>query len=251
MPRILIPQLGPDPGDPFPDPGEVQHPDGLLAWGGDLSSTRLLNAYRQGIFPWFDDESEILWWSPEPRAVLIPDGWHLPRRLRRTLRQGRFRVTLDQHFDAVIAGCAEARRDARGETGGTWITSDMKRAYIRLHQQGLAHSVEIHDLEERLIGGLYGVALGRIFFAESKFHRARDASKIALAVLMRILEKQGFLLADCQLWNPHLETLGVRLLSGEQFRQVLAFGMATESGDEGVPDSCWPDRLDFDQLECW
>lgn len=246
MPRITIPQLGIDPGSAFPDPARIEHPDGLLAWGGDLSPTRLINAYRRGIFPWFDDESEILWWSPEPRAVLIPAGWHPPRRLRRTLRQGRFQVHLDANFEAVIDGCAAARTNRQGEAGGTWITADMKRAYTRLHRLGHAHSVEIHDLEGELIGGLYGVALGRVFFAESKFHRARDASKIALAVLMRILESEGFLLADCQLWNPHLETLGVRLLSGMQFRQVLAFGIPPDT-----TDSAWPDCLDPDLFRSW
>ncbi len=242
MPRITIPLLDPDPTSPFPDPARVEHPDGLLAWGGDLSPERLITAYRQGIFPWFDDTSEILWWSPEPRAVLIPGGWHLPRRLRRTLRQGAFSITLDQCFEDVIDGCAETRADQ----AGTWITADMRAAYIELHRRGIAHSVEVHDLQDKLIGGLYGVALGRIFFAESKFHRARDASKIALAVLMRILETRGFLLADCQIWNPHLETMGVRLLSGKQFRQVLAAGI-----EAGSIASRWPAALDSSSLTDW
>lgn len=246
MPRITIPQLGIDPDSPFPDPSRIQHPDGLLAWGGDLSPRRLIHAYRLGIFPWFDDESEILWWSPEPRAVMIPGGWHLPRRLRRTLRQGQFQVTLDENFKAVIEGCAATRTGRTGEPSGTWITADMKRAYIRLHQLGHAHSVEIHDPEGRLTGGLYGVALGRVFFAESKFHRARDASKIALAVLMRVLETRGFLLADCQLWNPHLETLGVRLLSGEQFRRVLRAGI-----EPGIDQSAWPEQVEPDLFTVW
>jgi leucyl/phenylalanyl-tRNA--protein transferase len=246
MPRNAIPQLDPDPRAGFPDPACIEHPDGLLAWGGDLSPTRLINAYRRGIFPWFSDDSEILWWSPEPRAVMIPHGWHLSRRLRRTLRQGAYRITLDRHFAAVIDGCASAPRGGEDEPGGTWITRDMNRAYRRLHAMGLAHSVEVHCPAGELIGGLYGVALGRIFFAESKFHRARDASKIALAVLMRILENEDFLLADCQLWNPHLETLGVRLLSGEQFREVLAAGIAADS-----LESNWPANPDLDQLKAW
>jgi len=246
MPRITIPQLGADPQSPFPDPARMQHPEGLLAWGGDLRPARLINAYRLGIFPWFDDDSEILWWSPEPRAVMIPNGWHLPRRLRRTLRQGEFEVRLDTNFEATINGCAAARSNRQAEAGGTWITADMKRAYIKMHRLGHAHSIEIYDLSGDLIGGLYGVAVGRIFFAESKFHRARDASKIALAVLMRILETEDFLLADCQLWNPHLETLGVRLLTGEQFRQVLAAGIPADT-----MDSAWPVEFDRNHLRGW
>ncbi|MEN1729426.1 MAG: leucyl/phenylalanyl-tRNA--protein transferase, partial [Pseudomonadota bacterium] len=167
MPQILIPQLGDAPSSPFPDPARVEHPDGLLAWGGDLSPERLINAYRQGIFPWFEEGSEILWWSPEPRAVMIPDGWQPPKRLRRTLRQGRFRVSLDQRFEQVVQGCAASRADQTG----TWITPVMRQVYGELHRLGIAHSVEILNKEGALIGGLYGLALGRIFFAESKFHR--------------------------------------------------------------------------------
>jgi len=246
MPRIAIPQLDPDPRSSFPDPARAEHPDGLLAWGGDLSPTRLVNAYRSGIFPWFNDSSEILWWSPEPRAVMIPNGWHLPRRLRRTLRQGAYRISVNDRFSEVIDGCAAERDRPQDEAGGTWITSDMKAAYRRLHGMGLAHSVEVLSPEGELIGGLYGVALGRIFFAESKFHRARDASKIALAVLMRILETEDFLLADCQLWNPHLETLGVRLLSFEQFRQVLKAGI-----EVGSTESNWPRAPNEARLKAW
>jgi len=262
MPQITIPQLGPSPDSPFPDPARLEHPDGLLAWGGDLSPTRLIGAYRNGIFPWFDDATEILWWSPEPRAVLIPGGWHLPKRLKRTLRQARYAVTLDQDFEGVIDGCAESRSKqsadesktdqgeddnaSQGADASTWITPDMRRAYIELHQMGIAHSIEIHSLDGDLIGGLYGVALGQIFFAESKFHRARDASKIALAMLMRLLEMHGFLIADCQLWNPHLETLGVRLLSGEQFRHVLRAGI-----EPGSISSAWPTEMPEDALKRW
>lgn len=217
MKSIPLPELGRDPDSPFPDPLLFARAEGLLAFGGDLHPIRLLNAYRQGIFPWYESGSPILWWSPEPRAVLLPGRMHIPRRLRRTLRQGRFRVSADTDFAGVIRACA-APRDGQE---GTWITAGMQRAYRRLHAAGYAHSIEIRSTRGSLIGGLYGVALGRIFFAESKFHRRRDASKIALASLMRCLEAWDFRLCDCQLWNPHLETLGVRLLSGEQFHAMV------------------------------
>lgn len=242
MSGILIPQLGPEPDAPFPDPAACRHPDGLVAWGGDLSQTRLLNAYRLGIFPWYEHGSPILWWSPEPRAVMIPGGWHLPRRLARTLRQGDFRIRLDQAFDKVVAACAAPRRDQNG----TWITPAMQSAYLALHRAGHAHSLEVRSTEGELIGGLYGVALGKLFFAESKFHRRRDASKIALAVLMRCLETWDFLLADCQIWNPHLETMGVRLLDGTDFRAVVTEGIRRE--DLTGP---WSERLGQVNLSEW
>lgn len=216
-----VPQLGRPPDSPFPDPAACAREDGLLAWGGDLHPARLLNAYAQGIFPWYEAPGPILWWSPEPRAVMLPGAMHLSRRFRRTLRQGRFHVSADRAFDDVVAACAAPRR----EQDGTWITPQMRHAYSQLYSLGHAHSIEIRDEADELIGGLYGVAIGRIFFAESKFHRRRDASKIALAVLMRALSEWEFLLCDCQLWNPHLERLGVRMLSGELFRAALARGV--------------------------
>ncbi|NBB91568.1 MAG: leucyl/phenylalanyl-tRNA--protein transferase [Gammaproteobacteria bacterium] len=224
--RAPVPRLGEPPDSPFPDPSANPREDGLLAWGGDLHPARLLNAYAQGIFPWYEAPGPILWWSPEPRAVMLPDAMHLSRRLKRTLRQGRFGLSADRHFDEVVAACAAPRHDQ----DGTWITPEMARAYVRLHALGHAHSIEIHGGNGELVGGLYGVAIGRIFFAESKFHRQRDASKIALAVLMRALTQWGFLLCDCQLWNPHLERLGVRMLSGELFRAALARGVAESAG---------------------
>ncbi|QOC21143.1 leucyl/phenylalanyl-tRNA--protein transferase [Wenzhouxiangella sp. AB-CW3] len=238
---IPIPELGSAPDSPFPDPAACMHPEGLLAWGGDLHPTRLLNAYRQGIFPWYELDSPILWWSPEPRAVLFPGHMHLPRRLRRTLRQGRFRAQADTDFDEVIRACAQTRS---GQSG-TWITPQMEGAYRRLHRFGHAHSIEVF-MDDELAGGLYGVAIGRIFFAESKFHRRRDASKIALAVLMRALEHWDYLLADCQLWNPHLERLGVRLLAGEHFREVVAIGVEQESADDA-----WDPDLEGVNLIDW
>lgn len=219
MTRHYIPRLSPDPRSGFPDPSAISHPDGLLAWGGDLHPDRLLNAYRHGIFPWYGEDSPILWWSPEPRAVLLPGHLHVGRRLRRTLRQGKFRVTMDTDFAAVIDGCAAPRADE----AGTWITPEVRSAFVELHRAGHAHSVEVRAGED-LIGGLYGLGLGKIFFAESKFHRRRDASKVALVALLHALEQWEFLLADCQIWNPHLERLGVRLLEGDDFRAVLRKG---------------------------
>ena len=243
MNRISIPQLGQDPDSPFPDPADSPHPDGLLAWGGDLHPQRLLNAYRDGIFPWYEHGSPILWWSPEPRAVLIPGYQTHSRRLRRTLRQGRYEASLDGDFAAVMDACAAPR----SEQDGTWITPAMRSAYIELHRLGHAHSVEIYpDGGGELIGGLYGVAIGKVFFAESKFHRQRDASKIALCVLMRCLETWGFLVADCQIWNPHLERLGVDLLNGEQFRTILALGV-----DRKDVIGPWSNRLEGVNLRDW
>ncbi len=222
------PRLGDAADSAFPDPLANPREDGLLAWGGDLEPERLLNAYRRGIFPWYEAPGPILWWSPEPRAVMLPGGMHISRRLRRSLRQARFSVSADSFFEQVIEACAEAREPH----GGTWISAEMQSAYGRLYQLGHAHSIEILDEQATLIGGLYGVAIGRIFFAESKFHRRRDASKIALAVLMRALEEWGFLLCDCQLWNPHLERLGVSLLSGELFQAALARGIGEKAAVE-------------------
>ena len=221
-----VARLRDSPDSPFPDPAVNQREDGLLAWGGDLHPTRLLGAYSHGIFPWYEAPGPILWWSPEPRAVMLPGGMYLSKRLRRTLRQGRYRVEADRAFDEVVAACAEPRDDQ----DGTWITPEMRAAYGHLHTMGHAHSIEVRDTDgDALIGGLYGVAIGRIFFAESKFHRRRDASKIALAALMRALGEWEFMLCDCQLWNPHLERLGVRMLSGELFRAALARGVVEDA----------------------
>lgn len=210
--NLAVPLLHPAPDFRFPDPAACTHPEGLVAMGGDLERGRLLEAYRQGIFPWYEAGGPILWWSPNPRAVLQPDRFHLPKRLGRTLRQQRHQLTIDQDFDAVIRACADLRAGAEG----TWITPEMHRAYLDLHHAGFAHSVEIRH-QGQLSGGLYGVALGKVFFAESKFHVRRDASKLALAELMRLLADRGFTLCDCQLWNRHLQQFGVRLVERHRF----------------------------------
>ena len=209
------------PDSPFPDPASCDHPDGLVAVGGDLSRTRLLNAYRQGIFPWYEPGGPLMWWSPDPRAVLIPGHVHVSRRLKRTLRQARFSIAIDRDFEAVIDGCAAPR----ATEAGTWITPEMRAAYVDLFRHGRAHSLEVR-VGERLVGGLYGVALGSVFFAESKFHVERDASKIALVSLMQRLEDRGFLLCDCQLWNPHLEQFNVRMIDRVDFLRLVRHGTA-------------------------
>lgn len=208
-----------DPADrtAFPDVSEaLAEPDGLLAIGGDLSSERLLAAYRCGIFPWYSDGQPILWWSPNPRAVLYLDALHVSRSLKKALRREDYRVSFDTAFSEVINACATPRKDGLG----TWITGEMASAYNRLHRQGHAHSIEVWR-DERLIGGLYGVSLGRIFFGESMFSRQTNASKIAFVYLVRQLRHWQFALLDCQIYSPHLGTLGARLIPREKFIQYL------------------------------
>jgi len=200
----VIPFLSPD--DPFPPVDlALQVPNGLLAAGGDLTPERLLAAYREGVFPWFGDEDPILWWSPDPRMVLYTNEVHVSRSLNKVIKTNRFRVTLDQAFREVIKECAAARRDNEG----TWITQAMEEAYVRLAELGHAHSVEAWE-GDTLVGGLYGVALGRMFFGESMFTRVTDASKVSLVTLARQLERWTMPLIDCQMSTPHLASLGAR-----------------------------------------
>src|SRR5262245_51195815 len=202
-----------DSHDPFPP---VDHaliePNGLLAAGGDLSPERLLDAYARGIFPWFNDDDPVLWWSPDPRMVLPLSEVRISRSLRRTIRSAKFRVSADTEFAAVVAGCAEPRVDQ----SGTWITKDMASAYERLFDMGYAHSIEAWS-GDLLAGGLYGVALGRMFFGESMFARRSDASKVALVFLARQLARWGFELIDCQMSTAHLASLGAREISRPAF----------------------------------
>jgi leucyl/phenylalanyl-tRNA--protein transferase len=206
-----------DPPDAFPDPQRALHePDGLLAVGGDLEPARLLAAYRRGIFPWYEAGQPILWWSPDPRAVLLPDELRVSTSLRKTLRTGRLRVTLDVAFAEVVSACAAPRVHQRG----TWLTAEMQHAYIRLHEMGYAHSVEAWS-GDALAGGLYGVTLGRVFFGESMFSRLRDASKVALVRLVEEARARGIHLIDCQVQSHHLETLGSRTMSRQEFLRLL------------------------------
>ena len=186
--------------------------DGLLAIGGDLSPARLIAAYRRGIFPWYSAGEPILWWSPAPRMVMSPDQLHLGRSLRKRLRQQPYQITLDHAFSAVIAGCAAPRAGA----DGTWITAAMIDAYCQLHRLGYAHSVEAWQ-EGLLVGGLYGIAIGQIFFGESMFSRANDASKIAFAHLVQQLQQWRFALIDCQMETAHLRRFGATAVPREQF----------------------------------
>jgi leucyl/phenylalanyl-tRNA--protein transferase len=214
--------LRPDRKDLRFPPVNRASPEGLLAVGGDLSSERLLEAYRRGIFPWYNAGQPILWWSPDPRAVLFPERLHISHSLRKTLRRGLFRVTFDRAFREVMLACAAPRAQDPG--GGTWITDEMVEAYCRLHRLGYAHSVEIR-IGEELVGGLYGVALGGAFFGESMFSRETDASKVALVTLARTLQARGFRLIDCQLPTAHLESLGAEALPRRAFLSELGVAL--------------------------
>jgi leucyl/phenylalanyl-tRNA--protein transferase len=201
----------------FPPPEQaLDDPEGLLAAGGDLSPARLLAAYRRGIFPWYSPGQPVLWWSPDPRTVLFPEEFKVSRSLAKTLRNGQFRIAMDEDFSGVIDGCAAPRPHAPG----TWITPEMREAYLRLHRLGHAHSIETWRGGE-LLGGLYGVRLGGVFFGESMFSRARDASKVALAHLVQVCGRNSIGVIDCQLASRHLSSLGARSIPRAQFLALL------------------------------
>ncbi|HEX9714839.1 MAG TPA: leucyl/phenylalanyl-tRNA--protein transferase [Desulfurivibrionaceae bacterium] len=208
----------------FPPPALARE-DGLLAVGGDLSVPRLLLAYQHGIFPWYSPGEPILWWSPDPRLVLFPAEFHLAKRLARTIRQQIFSITFDTAFAQVIKACGQTRRK---EGQGTWLDEEMIRAYCELHDQGHAHSVECWQNGE-LVGGLYGVALGAVFFGESMFSLVPDSSKVALAGLVERLQGWDFALIDCQVGTGHLQRLGAREISGAEFSTRLAEAVAKPS----------------------
>ena len=212
----MIPWLGP--GDPFP-PVEraLEEPNGLLAAGADLSEARLLDAYASGIFPWYSAGQPLLWWSPDPRMVLIPAELKIPRSLRKRLARRDYEVRADTAFEEVIRSCAEPRRGQ----DGTWITDDMAEAYLRLHRSGRAHSIETW-IGGTLAGGLYGVELGRMFYGESMFARVPDASKIALAHLVRQLARRGCGMIDCQMKTLLLARFGAREISRREFVRKIA-----------------------------
>ncbi len=211
---IRLPLLPVDPEAPFPPAGRAhREPNGLLAMGGDLSPARLLNAYRHGIFPWFSEGEPVLWWCPDPRMVFDTAGFRLPARFLRTLRGSGWEIRADTAFDQVMAACATQPRPGQD---GTWITRGMQDAYGQLHRLGHAHSVEVFD-GERLVGGIYGVGIGRMFFGESMFSAASGGSKAALAGLCLILARGGCPLLDAQVENPHLASLGGRLLPRPEF----------------------------------
>ena len=202
----------------FPSPNlALEEPNGLLAFGGDLSAERLLLAYRQGIFPWFNEGEPPLWWSPAPRMVLYPTEIKISRSLAKRIKRQEFQLTFNTCFNQVIEQCAISRQ----ATTGTWITPEMQTAYNQLHTRGYANSVEVWQ-NKQLVGGLYGLALGGVFFGESMFSKVSDASKVALVTLTQHLQQQGFSLIDCQVYTDHLASLGAREISRELFLQTLA-----------------------------
>ena len=205
----------------FPDPKlALTEPNGLLAIGGDLSPKRLEAAYRAGIFPWFESGGPILWWSPDPRALLCPGDLRVTRSLRRTLHSGRFEMRVDTAFADVVRACAGPRRAGQG----TWITGSMLSAYMRMHELGYAHSVETWA-DGQLVGGLYGLSFGRAFFGESMFSHVSDASKCAFVALTNLAHEMNLDFIDCQLPNPHLESLGVQTIARSQFLDRLSAAM--------------------------
>lgn len=205
----------------FPDVElALREPDGLLAVGGDLSVERLLFAYQSGIFPWYSEGQPILWWSPDPRMILEPGEVKISRSLAKKIRQQQFTVTFDQQFADVIIECSKPRLEKGTRQTETWILDEMIDAYIELHQQGYAHSVECWK-EDQLVGGLYGVSLGKVFFGESMFSRVSDASKVAFVYLCHQLKQWDYKLIDCQVYTSHLESLGAKMISRNEFISLL------------------------------
>jgi leucyl/phenylalanyl-tRNA--protein transferase len=220
----MIPWLEGD--APFPPLAlALSEPNGLLCAGGDLSPERIVEAYQNGIFPWFSDGQPVLWWSPDPRMVLFPPEFKISRSLGRTLRARRYEVRLDSAFAAVISACAKTPRAGQD---GTWITRKMQNAYQKLFERGVAHSVETW-IDGQLAGGLYGLSIGRMFYGESMFSRVTDASKIAAAHLARFLEQRGFGMIDCQMSTPHLASLGARQIPRAKFIRQLKELIVSES----------------------
>jgi leucyl/phenylalanyl-tRNA---protein transferase len=216
----------------FPDVSlALSDPNGLLAVGGNLGPACLLQAYRHGIFPWYEAGQPILWWSPDPRMVLFPSSLRVSRSLRKVIRQQRFRVSFDRAFEAVIRACSAPRDE---DHPGTWITEEMISAYIRLHDLGYAHSVETWQ-DDELVGGVYGIGLGRVFFGESMFHQRSDASKVALVHLVRRLEAWGCAVIDCQMETPHLASMGAETIDRREFT-----GLLSRCDQPGIP-ACWRD----------
>lgn len=222
----------------FP-PAELADESGILAVGGDLSTERLLSAYSHGIFPWYSDGEPIIWWSPDPRFVLFPEELRVSRSMRQVLKRKTFSFTFDTSFAEVINRCGAPRKDQNG----TWITDEMKDAYIRLHELGFAHSVEAWQ-DNELAGGLYGISLGNCFFGESMFTRVSNASKAAFIVLTRSLEGLGFPVIDCQVHTDHLESLGARFITREKF-----LGYVAAAHDKETLRGNWGEKAAFEAAE--
>ncbi|MEP4147910.1 MAG: leucyl/phenylalanyl-tRNA--protein transferase [Halioglobus sp.] len=224
-------------GDSFPATSDaLDYPNGLLAVGGDLTPNRLLDAYSKGIFPWYEEPQPVLWWTPDPRSVLLPDKLHISRSLRKTLRRDQFRLSVDTCFEQVMRNCAQLRCDGLG----TWIGDDMLAAYCDLHHIGHAHSVEVFSAEGELVGGLYGIAIGRAYFGESMFSLVTDASKVALVALFDMLKRGNFGLIDCQVESEHLNSLGAENISRLDFELLLAqtIGIDHDPGIWRLPATC-------------
>ncbi len=220
MSEINLPWIDPhDVHAPFPSPNcALDQPPGLVAAGGDLNPTRVLRAYYEGLFPWYEEDQPILWWSPDPRGVLYPINFITHKSLLRTLKRHKWKITYDESFEDVIKGCAQPRKDARG----TWITNEMIHAYKRLHELNHAHSIEVRDESEDLIGGVYGISIGTIFFGESMFSNEPDASKVALLYLSAYLDHWGYKIIDTQLPSEHLASLGGTEISRNEYLEKLS-----------------------------
>jgi len=221
---------------PWVDPDKIEFPDleqawddpnGILAAGGDLSVDRLVTAYCLGIFPWFNEDDPILWWSPDPRCVLRPKELKISKSLKKVINKNKFRISFDQCFDDVLKACASPRKVSGRDETGTWISEEMRLAYNKLHNAGYAHSIECW-LDDKLVGGLYGLAIGKVFFGESMFSRENDASKVAFYHLCKVLIERNFKLIDGQVHSPHLETLGFKLIPRQQFAKELALLTASK-----------------------
>lgn len=221
--------------EPFP-PVELAftEPNGLLAFGGDLSPERLVNAYQSGIFPWYNPDEPIYWWSPDPRAVLFPNKIKLRRSLRKSIRNKGYKISFDQDFTGVVQSCATAR----SSSGGTWISNEMFMAYTQLFKLGIAHSVEVLNDRDELVGGLYGVATGGVFSGESMFSTERDASKVAFIALAWHLQQWGYSLIDCQIENSHLSSMGAENIARKEYLNILKTTQCFEHQDWGFNPDC-------------
>jgi len=208
----------------FPDPRHAPD-EGLLAYGGDLSSHRLLFGYKKGIFPWYSEGDPILWWSPNPRLLLYPEKFKLRKSFRRVLRSGKFTVTFDKHFDEVIAHCATVHREGQE---ASWIVPEIVEAYTRLHEEGFGHSVEVY-IDGKLVGGLYGIAFGKAFFGESMFSLVPDASKVAFKALSDVLGSRGYDFIDCQMKTDHMIGLGAEVVERDIFLDALEIAIEKET----------------------
>jgi len=237
-----FPYLREDQDFPFPEPSQADA-RGIVCAGGNLSPGMLLSAYRRGIFPWFSEGEPILWWSPDPRFVLFPCELHASRTMARLLRKGIYELSVDRDFPAVIRACSSSKRPGQR---GTWITEDMIEAYIELHRLGLAHSAEAR-LDGKLVGGLYGVSLGSVFFGESMFSRADDASKAAFIPLAWRLREEGFTLVDSQVYTEHLAGLGAREIPRTEYLRLLAEALEkpTRRGDWSALFTGFPDSREY------